>query len=63
MRVEMRAQISGTRNGEDWPAPGVLIDVPEVEAADLIRSGLAVESAALDTTPVKRGPGRPRKDA
>lgn len=46
MRIEMRAQISGTRNGEDWPAKGGTIDVPDDEAAQLIGQGMAVPAAA-----------------
>lgn len=42
MIVKMRHQISGTRNGEDWPAPGGLIDVGEDEARVLFANGHAV---------------------
>ncbi len=41
MIVTMRRQISGTRDGVDWPAPGGTIDVPEDEAAQLIALGHA----------------------
>lgn len=37
----MIAGISGTRNGVDWPPVGGSVDVPDAEAADLIRAGLA----------------------
>lgn len=37
----MRAQISGTRNGAEWPAPGGVIDLPPEEAASLCVMGLA----------------------
>jgi hypothetical protein len=40
-KVQLIAKISGTRNGEDWPAPGGVIDLPAGEAADLIASGVA----------------------
>jgi len=40
-KVEMLFQISGTRDGVDWPAAGGVIDVPEQEAADLIANGFA----------------------
>lgn len=52
MRVTMLVTISGTRNGEDWPAKGGVIDLPAAEAADYIAAGLcaaaspAPESAA-----------------
>lgn len=40
MLVKMRAQISGTRDGADWPAPGDTIDVTDDEAAMLVANGL-----------------------
>jgi hypothetical protein len=42
MRVTMKAGIAGTRNGEDWPAPGGSIDLPQDEAELLVANGLAV---------------------
>lgn len=41
--VVMASQISGTRNGVDWPAAGEKMDVPEAEADQLIRAGLAYD--------------------
>lgn len=41
MRVVIRTQLSGTRNGEYWPAPGGSIDLPDDEANDLIRLHIA----------------------
>lgn len=41
MLITMRRQISGTRDGVDWPAPGETIDVPDEEAASLIALGHA----------------------
>lgn len=41
MRVRMRAQMSGTRNGRDWPRLGELLDLPDAEGADLCAAGLA----------------------
>lgn len=41
MRVRMKIHITGTRNGEDWPAKGDDIDLPDTEAADLIANGYA----------------------
>jgi hypothetical protein len=40
-KVEIIRGISGSRDGEDWPAIGGFLDVPEGEAEDLIRMGLA----------------------
>lgn len=71
MRVEMKTQISGTRNGKDWPAPGGVVDLPEDEAEGLVANGMAVlveegkeERAVLpqDDVEVRKGPGRPRKN-
>lgn len=39
--VTMRARISGSRNGKPWPPVGQKIDVPDDEAAQLIRQGIA----------------------
>lgn len=41
MKVRMVAQISGTRDGRDWPAPGGVIDLPEDEANTLIGHAMA----------------------
>lgn len=71
--VRMLVQLSGTRDGIDWPAPGGLLECPAEEAAQLAGSGLAVPFAAaaapvvetaaaapaVETAAVKRG--RPRK--
>jgi hypothetical protein len=37
----MTAAISGTRNGATWPPVGGEIDLPDDEAADMIRNVLA----------------------
>lgn len=58
-RVVMLAQVSGTRDGRDWPPVGAEIELPSQEAADLIRNHLAkpaplpVEEKAIvpDETP------------
>jgi hypothetical protein len=48
MQVKLIAQISGTRNGEDWPAPGELVALPDDEAASLIQNGFAIDPDASD---------------
>ena len=62
--VRMLVSISGTRDGQDWPARGGLLEVADVEAAALVAGGLAeaivpepgaVETASLDTRPAARG--------
>ena len=47
MRVRMLTHISGTRDGAHWPATGGQVDLPDAEAADLCRAGLAEPVATL----------------
>lgn len=62
MKVRMIADVSGTRDGQDWPKRGEVVEFPDSEAADLIAANIAVEhveeppveSAAASTTPKKR---------
>jgi len=69
MRVRMRDQISGTRNGEPWPPPGGEIDLPDAEAVKYCANRLAepvvvsdadVEKAVKPEASEKRR-GRPPK--
>lgn len=57
MKVKMNTQLSGTRNGADWPAVGEVADLPDAEAADMIAAGLAseVEQATSRRKVEKRG--------
>lgn len=41
MKVKMKQQISGTRDGERWPDIGETIDVPQGEADLLVDQGYA----------------------
>ena len=41
MKVKMRAQLTGTRDGVDWPAVGEEVDLSDEEAKDLIHAGIA----------------------
>ena len=50
--VIMRARISGTRDGQEWPAPGQVLATTADEAAQLVEAGLAVakpSKAAAET--------------
>lgn len=38
----MTAQLSGTRNGQNWPEPGMEVDVSDAEARALIQGNNAV---------------------
>ena len=42
MQVKMVARISGTRDGEDWPAPGEILECGDAEGAELLMNQLAV---------------------
>jgi len=62
--VRMLVSISGTRDGQDWPARGGLLEVAEGEAAALVAGGLAeavvpepgaIETASVDARPAARG--------
>lgn len=53
MRVRMKHQISGTRDGLDWPAPGEEIDLPDDDAAAVLNTGMA-EPAGEKKAPEKR---------
>jgi hypothetical protein len=44
MKVKTLGQISGTRDGKEWPPSGSVLDLPEGEARDLVKSGMAVET-------------------
>jgi len=42
MKIKMRMQITGTRNGVAWPAVGGIIDLPDSEAQCMIRHRYAI---------------------
>ena len=41
MRVKLKVQLSGTRDGVAWPAVGSVVELPDDEARDMITSGVA----------------------
>jgi hypothetical protein len=45
MKIRMVQQISGPRDGQDWPAPGDVLVVSDDEGAQLCANGLAVPVA------------------
>lgn len=47
--IRMLKQLSGSRDGVDWPGRGGVLDVPEAEAADLERMGIAERVSAKST--------------
>jgi hypothetical protein len=61
MKIKMKIQITGTRDGVSWPAPGGEVELPDREAAKLVDAGFAVAVVTKGDDIEKRGPGRPRK--
>ncbi|MDX2705808.1 hypothetical protein PV350_23530 [Streptomyces sp. PA03-6a] len=71
MKIRMKVQVSGTRDGAEWPRAGHMVDLPDAEAAELCAAGLAVpapgdevETASLNdasSAVEKRAPARGRK--
>lgn len=61
MQVRMTTHIGGLRNGEPWPAPGEVIDVPAHEGADLISANYA-KAATDEDTPVTSDAGTDEGD-
>lgn len=54
MKVVMVGEVSGTRDGRDWPPRGSVVDLPEEEAMPLLRGGMArpfVEAAVETAVP------------
>jgi len=42
VNVRLLVDVQGLRNGVPWPARGAVVDLPDAEAADMVRSGMAV---------------------
>ena len=72
MRIRLVGEMSGTRDGQDWPPRGSVVDLPDEEAAQLLARGMArpvedapVEAATPLTTDVMKAvvPSTPRKRA
>lgn len=67
MKVRMKVEVSGTRNGHPWPSRGEVVDVTDAEGAELCAAGMAepvaddrVEKAvppAAETRTKKAGKG------
>lgn len=45
MKIRLRGDISGTRDGQDWPPRGSVIELPDDEAATLCQNGMATPVA------------------
>lgn len=74
MLVRMRVQVSGMRNGAEWPPSGSVVELPDAEAAQYCAAGMAepvttfaaAETATIAEDAEKRtplttrtGPGKP----
>ncbi|MFI6560392.1 hypothetical protein [Streptomyces sp. NPDC050534] len=62
MKIRMKADVSGSRDGEPWPPRGGTLVLPDEEGAALCASGIAepvsddkVEKAVPDDDSEKRG--------
>lgn len=49
MKVKLRVQLSGTRDGVPWPAVGSVVELPDDEARDMLTSGTAEPVNRSDT--------------
>lgn len=56
MRINMRYQISGTRNGKAWPSPGGEIELPPQEATALIAQGMATAVVVPEKVETAKAP-------
>lgn len=41
MRVKLLVHLTGTRDGANWPGYGEEMDLPDIEARDMISAGMA----------------------
>lgn len=41
MKIKMRYQVTGTRDGVKWPPRGGIVDLPDAEAEGMVRQGYA----------------------
>lgn len=48
MKIKLLVDVSGMRNGVDWPGRGAVVELPEDEARSMIRSGMGAESEGDD---------------
>ncbi|MFJ1765061.1 hypothetical protein ACIOD2_32370 [Amycolatopsis sp. NPDC088138] len=52
MRVTMKASVSGSRDGQSWPAIGETVDLPDEEAVHLCGAGIAAPAGDEDEAAV-----------
>lgn len=54
MQVRLLVSLSGTRDGEEWPPAGTVVDLPDATAVHMLDGGLAepVRAAAPESAAV-----------
>jgi len=65
MKVRMTANITGCRNGVNWPEAGETIDLPDNEAAEMCSAGFAepvAEAPKAEKRPAPKKSTETRKD-
>lgn len=68
MKIQMKLQITGTRDGVAWPAPGGEVDLPDNEAKKMLEAGFATpvvekrQEKAVAPEPEKRARKATAKD-
>lgn len=64
MKIRLKADISGNRNGVAWPSRGSVVDLPDDEALQMLRNGMGetvkssgsdIETAMVADDSTKRG--------
>lgn len=48
MKVRMKVDVSGNRDGQSWPPRGGVIDLPDEEGVQLCSNGMAVPVSSKD---------------
>lgn len=61
MKVRMKEQILGTRDGVRWPAPGGEVNLPDREGAKLCAAGSAEPVAEVAKAEQRPAPKRSEK--
>lgn len=61
MRVRMKTNIGGTREGEEWPRKGECLDLADHQARDLIAQGYAEEATDEDASEQSDAPARKQR--
>lgn len=55
MRIRMLVEMTGTRDGQPWPAMGEEADLPTAAAAHLVSAGIAEAVEAVEAKPLRKG--------